>query len=347
MTAAPVGIRRAFVTGATGAIGSALTERLSREGWQVAALARRSENAVHFRALRGVEVVVGDLDDHATLAEACRHRDVVFHLAALVHAPAGTPEREFHHVNVEGTRSLLDAAVRGGAKRFVLFSSVAVYADTSAVMDEGSATLPQTPYGRSKLAAERAAGGRRGEIEVTILRLPVVYGRRDRGNVMHLVRAIDRGRFAIVGSGENLKTMVGLDNVVDATLIAAVDPRAAAKTYIVSDARDYTQAEIAATIADLLGKSRRVPKIPRLPMLALGHLADAVSAVVRTSFVFTADRIRKVSASAQFSGDCFRRELGFVPRQTLRDGLVPVIAELREDRASFAEQELDRKPRAK
>jgi UDP-glucose 4-epimerase len=325
---APRAAPKAFVTGATGAIGSALTERLSREGWRVNALARRTDSAANLEGLRGVTIVIGDLEDTETLIHASAGCDAVFHLAALVHADPSTPETEYTRVNVAGTASLLDAATTAGAKRFVFFSSVAVYPESDNVMDEESRTEPQTAYGRSKLEGEELAMSRVDEIEVVVLRLPVVYGPRDRGNVIRLVRAIRRGRFAIVGDGTNLKTMVGLENVVDAALLAATHPRAPGRTFIVCDARDYSQIEIATTIAELLGRSAKFPKVPRAPMLLLGRIADVVSTAIRVQLPLTSDRIRKLSMSTQHRGDRIRRELGFTPRQSLREGLEQVIASL-------------------
>ena len=327
---APRPAPKAFVTGATGAIGSALTERLARNRWTVNALARRSEGAEHLRGLPGMTVVTGNLDDTDVLVQASAGCDAVFHLAALVHADPSTPAKEFTRVNVQGTWAVLDAAIRGGTKRFVFFSSIAVYPETDAVMDEDSPPGPQTAYGQSKLDAEQVVMSRSGEIEVVILRLPVVYGPRDRGNVIRLVRAIRSGRFAIVGDGSNLKSMAGLGNVVDAAVLVATHPRAAGSTYIVCDDRDYTQAEIAGTIAELLGRKRTFPRIPRGPMLFLGRIADLVSAATRVRLPINSDRIRKLSMSTRFRCDRIRTELGFTPRQTLREGLEEVIASLRD-----------------
>ena len=327
---APRAAPKAFVTGATGAIGSALTARLSREGWLVNALARRAEGAAHLKNLSGVTIVHGDLDDTDTLSRGSARCDVVFHLAALVHADSSTPAEEFTRVNVAGTASLIDAAITAGAKRFVFFSSVAVYPETGAVMDEDSPADPETEYGRSKLEGEQLVMSRAEEIDVVLLRLPVVYAPRDRGNVRRLVDAIKRGRFAIIGDGANLKSMVGIANVVDASLLVAVHPRAAGRTYIVCDERDYSQAEIATTIAELLGKKPTFLRIPRGPMLMLGRIADLVSAATRVDLPLTADRVRKLSMSTRFRGDRIGRELGFTPRQSLRQGLEEVVASLRD-----------------
>ena len=174
MTGVP-SIKRAFVTGATGGIGSVLCERLASEGWQIVALARPGSRTSHIRNLPGVSLVTHDLLDATGLTELMRGCDVVFHLAAMVHAPANSPRSAFQKINVDGTRVVVAAAVASRVRAFILFSSVAVYPESDDWMDESSAVAPSTPYGSTKLAAEQLALEKRDQIRVTVLRLPVVY----------------------------------------------------------------------------------------------------------------------------------------------------------------------------
>lgn len=316
---------KAFVTGANGAIGSALTKRLSHLGWEVAALVRPGSEATHLTHLAGVEIVRGELGDAAALATGCCDRDAVFHLAALVHADPGTSEAQFQRVNAEGTRLLAEAAVKARVARFVYFSTVAVYPASGMVMDENSVVAPESPYGRSKLDGERVVMSTTPRMGVTILRLPVVYGPHDRGNVARLIQAIREGKFALAGDGRNVKSMLALDNAIDAAVLVATDARAVGATYVVTDARDYTQVEIAETIAEILGKSRRFLKLPLRPMIVLARLADAFSSISGMRLPLTVDRVTKLATSARYSGARLRTELGFIPRQELREGLIQQI----------------------
>lgn len=317
--------RSVFLTGASGCLGTELARRLSRGGFHVRALVRDLRRAERLAALEGLELIEGDLHSPGALRAAARGCDIVYHLAALVHAPPGTSEAEFRRVNVEGTRNVLEAAIAGGASRVVFSSTVAVYPEREAIQNEMSPPEPATGYGASKLEAERLVLD--SGIGATVLRFPVVYGARDRGNVARLIEAIRRGRYFIVGDGLNLKSMVAAGNAAEAAMLAA-DARAAdGATYNVCDARPYSQLEIAETIAEILGRPKNFLHLPA----ALAHnaalLADAFSGVTGIELPLTSDRVRKLAANTVFSSARIEKELGFNPRISLREGLAEEIGE--------------------
>lgn len=313
--------RSAFVTGATGCIGSALVSRLASDGWRVVALVRDRNRAVHLP--NTVELVEGDLADWERIAETMRDCQVVFHLAAKVHASPKTPLEEFERINVAGTRSVITAAFENRIDRFIFFSTVAVFGEQDEMVDETRFPRPTTAYGATKLDAERIVLSAK-ELKPTVLRLPVVYGPGDRGNVAKLVEAIRQNRYFIVGDGQNLKSMVAVENVVDAALLVASDERAIGRTFIVTDGRPYSQEEISATIADLLGK-KRPAKLPRKPLLMVGRAGDFIEGVTGIALPITSDRVRKLSSNTIFSSAKIERELEFKPRVTLREGLAQTI----------------------
>ncbi len=313
--------RSAFVTGATGCIGSALVSRLSSDGWRVVALVRDRQRARHLPET--VEIVEGDLADWEHIAERMRECQVVFHLAAKVHASPNAPLEKFQRINVAGARNVVAAAIENQVERLICFSTVAIYGENDEVVDESKFPRPTTPYGATKLDAERIALAAT-ELKPTILRLPVVYGPRDRGNVAKLIEAIRRNRYFIVGDGQNLKSMVAVENVVDAALLVASDERAIGEVFNVTDERPYSQEEIAVTIAELLGK-KRPAKLPRWPLLMAGRAGDLIENLTGIALPITSDRIRKLSSNTVFSSAKIEYELNFKPRVTLRDGLAQAI----------------------
>ncbi len=320
--------RSAFVTGATGCIGSALVKKLSRSGFCTVALVRDPQRAAFLKEFAGVELAVGDLDGRDRMVAAMRGCDVVFHLAAKVHAPPETDESEFARVNIEGTRNVVEAAVESGIVSFVFFSTVAIYPESDEEFDETSPTAPVTAYGASKLAAEKIVLERASEtgMKATALRLPVVYGPRDRGNVARLIDTIRRGRYFIVGDGANLKSMVAVENVVDAAMLVAGDERARGQIYIVCDHRAYTQREIAETIGAALGLDRGFRRLPLGAAMMCGRIADAIGKLTGFDLPLSADRVRKLSSNTRYSSAKIERELGFRPRVTLREGLNVAVA---------------------
>ncbi|MBS1787376.1 MAG: NAD-dependent epimerase/dehydratase family protein [Acidobacteria bacterium] len=313
--------RLAFVTGATGCIGSALVTKLVHDGWRIVALVRDRNRASHLPV--SVELVEASLADQERIATAMQGCQTVFHLAAKVHAAPGTPLKEFERENVAGTRNVITAAIENRAKRFVFFSTVAVYGESEKIQDEAQFPRPTTAYGASKFDAEQIVL-EQTELNATVLRLPVVYGAYDRGNVASLIQAIRRNRYFIVGDGQNLKSMVAVENVVDAALFVADDERAIGKTYNVTDARPYSQEEIAATIAELLG-SRKPLKLPRWLLMLAGKTGDLVENLTGLNLPVSSDRIRKLSSNTIYSAAKIKYELGFEPRVELREGLIQAI----------------------
>jgi nucleoside-diphosphate-sugar epimerase len=326
-----VPLKRAFITGATGGIGSALCERLSAEGWRVVALARPQSQTSHIENLDGLTLVACDLLDEERLAGLMQGCDAVFHLAAIVHAQGHVADSAFRRINVDGTRAVVSAAGAAKVPTFVFFSTVAVYPESEEMFDESSPVAPATSYGATKLAAEALVLQMRDSMRVTILRLPVVYGPRDRGNVHRLIEAIAKHRFVVPGSGENVKTMVAVDNVADAALLVATDRRAAGQVYVVTDARAPTLSDVVSAVSTGLGLKRTPMKMPLAVLRAAGWFADALHEVFGATLPVSADQIRKLASNTRYSGERIRRELGFRPRVGLEEGIASAIAGFRLD----------------
>ncbi|MBI4182049.1 MAG: NAD-dependent epimerase/dehydratase family protein [Candidatus Aenigmarchaeota archaeon] len=199
-----------LVTGGTGFIGTPLVESLLRQGKQVRLLCRdpaRVRKRVHLEAVRG------DLLDPASLAAACKGVDQVIHLAALISYTHG--REQLFQVNVEGTRNLLAAAQAAKVKRIVFASSVAVYGHVTSRVDEQGPLRPDTPYGESKLLAEREilASG----IPAVALRIGPVYGEGSQ-IFASILKMLERG-FPVPRVQTNI-SLVHVSDVVQAFLLA-------------------------------------------------------------------------------------------------------------------------------
>ncbi|SEU42369.1 Nucleoside-diphosphate-sugar epimerase [Myxococcus fulvus] len=164
-----------LVTGATGKVGSRLTQRLAERGHEVRALVREPSRAVFPKAAR-VELARGDLLDAGSLAPAVRGVDAVVHCAAFFRG--ATPEQA-HAVNDLGTQHLAAAARAASVKRFIFTSTGLVHGSTGGrLVGEDDPCAPTVAYPVSKLAAERFLLGVEG-LDVRVLRLPFVYGDGD------------------------------------------------------------------------------------------------------------------------------------------------------------------------
>lgn len=168
---------RILVTGATGFIGVEVARQLAAAGASRRLMVHRPHRAVYVRDL-ATDLVLGELDDEATLERALRDVDAVIHLAG--HATFES-YRVVAHSLVGGTERLARLAVRAGVRRFVFSSSTLVYAAGGGPVDGRTLPAPWTGYGHAKLEAEQALARIevQGAMQVTSIRLPHVYGSGD------------------------------------------------------------------------------------------------------------------------------------------------------------------------
>ena len=259
---------RALVTGATGLVGSYLTERLLADGWEVRAVVR-ARGATAPLAARGVELVEGDVRAAGSLAGAASGCDVIFHAAAAVTARGGWSE--YHGINIEGTRNVIAAACHAGA-RLLHVSSVAVYGAgeryRSGMLTDEDAPLPPLPehayYARSKRESEALVldAHRRGELWATAIRPNVIYGRGDRQFTPRIARIVQFGFAPVPGGGHTTLPIVHAANVADAAVRAVAIDAAGGRAYNTANDHDVTLATFFRLAGEGLGRNVRLIAVP-------------------------------------------------------------------------------------
>ena len=283
-------LMRLLVTGANGFIGRALCGRLSECGHEVVA-AVRADTQTDLNVMR--QVAVGSVDsttDWRTALEGCR---AVVHLAGYAHHDennAVTLREAFWQTNVAGTGRLLRQAIESGIETCVFMSSCKAIGERSPLSLAGtplalshvSTTLPEGPYGQSKLAAERllTQGCTDAGISLTILRPPLVYGPGVKGNIATLLGAIWRGLPLPLGSIRNLRSFIHRENLIEAVLAALVADIRGVRTYTLADCT-FSTPELVRRLASGLGKRARIYRCPVPILKGLGHLSGKAPAVVR------------------------------------------------------------------
>lgn len=185
-----------FVTGGNGFIGRHVVSEVLDAGSSPKVLLSRPDPTFMDRFPRAV-VLTGDLLDGDVLAAGMRGASAVIHLAAKNIDHDG---RGFERVNVDGTRQVARHAIAAGVRRLIYVSSVGVYGHGShRLADESTPVRPDTPFSRSKAAAERVLleQHRQGHLDVAILRHRFVYGEGDRAVVPRLIKAAKKYPFWI------------------------------------------------------------------------------------------------------------------------------------------------------
>jgi nucleoside-diphosphate-sugar epimerase len=224
---------RVLVTGATGFIGGRLVERLVREeGASVRALVRNFANAPRI-ARFAIEMVPGDLLSPVALDRAVARCDVVFHCA---YGALG-PDAERRVVNVQGTESVLAAALAHHCRRVVHVSTMSVYGDpASGDIDE---TAPRkytgSAYGDSKIDAENAALGYCDKgLSVAVVQPTIVYGPWALTWTIKPLQQLQTGRVILVNDGTGTCNPVYIDDVVTAMIAAAGSAEAHKQAFLIS-----------------------------------------------------------------------------------------------------------------
>ncbi|NQV99376.1 MAG: SDR family oxidoreductase [Rhodospirillales bacterium] len=300
-----------LVTGASGFVGQHLCRALTKRGHRVTAAVRAS--ATPETAAVAQRVVVGDIGPDTDWSAALVGQQAIFHLAARAHVMAETtadPEPLYHRVNVEGTANLLAQAKSAGVVRIIFLSSIKVNGEqtTTHPFTEAMAAAPQDAYGRTKRDAELLLE-RDPELVATIIRAPLVYGPGVKGNFLKLLGLCDRGWPLPIGRIANQRSLIYLDNLVDALILSLEHAKSAGQTFLVSDGEDVSTPELFERTAVALGKPSRLLPVP-LSVLRLAGLLTGKSATI--------DRL---CGSLQIDNRHICQQLGWKPPVSLQQGL--------------------------
>lgn len=263
-----------LITGAAGFLGSALSNRLTREGHQVRGLDDLS--AGDPQAL-SPEVLFtrGDVNDRPKLWTLLQDVDCVFHLAARVSVPESVLyPREYNMVNVGGTVTLMEAMRDVGVHRVVQISSGAVYGDQGSLpFQEEAIPNPRSPYAVSKLSAEyyvRTIGSLWG-IETVCLRVFNAYGPGQRLPPAHapvipcfIRQATQNGTLVIHGDGSQTRDYVFIDDVIDALTAAASAPNIDKLVINVGSGTETSVRDLARLVTETTGGEPEVVYNPRV-----------------------------------------------------------------------------------
>jgi len=267
-----------LITGASGFVGSALCGHIVAQDRPLRRVVRRASGEHDGHS----QYVIPNIDDSVDWSTALANVTHIVHLAARVHLlvdQALDPLTEYRKVNVQGTVNLARQAAKAGIKRFVFVSSVKVNGESTKLGQPFTAhdtPAPEDPYGVSKYEAEQELLrlARDVDMEVVIVRPPLVYGLGVKANFERLMQWVSKGLPLPFGAiTNNRRSLVALDNLVD-LLIRCIDhPSAAGKIFMASDGEDLSTKEL---LQRLGGAMRRPVFLVPIPASMLNWLANLI-----------------------------------------------------------------------
>ena len=258
---------RILITGASGLVGGAVLEALLAQGQHEIAVAGRrdpkTQGAYQFYN-------VGNLSAHTDWTQVCSGVDVVIHCAARVHVVKETvadPLAQYRSVNTDATVALAQAAIKGGAARFIFISTMNVDgAQTSPnqPLRADDPYVPSQPYDISKHEAEIKLMdlAKNDPLETVIIRPPLVYGANAKGNFKTLVGLVQKSIVLPAFNCPAKRSFVSIDNLTHLILKCIDHPKAANQAFLVSDGHDLTTTELLQKIVKAKGVKRLFIPLP-------------------------------------------------------------------------------------
>ena len=299
-----------IVTGSTGFIGSLLTKKLIEDGLIVHTISRskKIDDCNHICCDFSKESVPKNL-----FTNIDNGVDVVFHLAGFAHdmRDASKTQKLYQEINVNTTIRLVELAVKSNVKSFVFVSSVKAGGLPlfGQCASEDYQSAPDSIYGKTKREAELKLLkiGKESNMHVSIIRPSLVYGPEVKGNLQLMLAGIKKGWFPPWPETGNQRSMIHVDDLVQAILLVSEDKRANGEIFIATDGTPYSSREIYNTMCGVTGKL--IPKwsVPK----TLFDLASLASPRIKY-------KINKLLGDECYSSVKLE-ELGFKAKKSLKD----------------------------
>ena len=269
---------------------------------------------------------VADIRFIEQLRDSIPCNTVIVNLAAE-HRDDVRPLSRYDEVNVLGAKNICSVANEKSVSTIVFTSSVAVYGFAPIGTDESGKIKPFHDYGRTKYEAEQIFKTWQAEAPkertLVIIRPTVVFGEQNRGNVYNLLRQIASGKFAMVGRGENRKSMAYVENVA-AFIDYASSFKPGVHIYNYIDKPDFTMNGLVDKVNRVLGRSEKIGfRIPFAIGLFIGMVFDFIAGIIGKQFAISAIRVKKFCANSVYNSAI--DQTGFVPPVPLEQALAETV----------------------
>jgi nucleoside-diphosphate-sugar epimerase len=317
-----------LITGAAGFIASHLIPVLESQDWSIVAAMRQPKTFSQTVEKRVIEKINGDTD----WTQALKGIDIVIHLAGRAHIlqeQASDPEAEFFAVNTAGTANLVKQSIAAGVKHFIFISSIGAIANQSQEpLTETTPCQPNTPYGRSKLQAEKGLMelASSSSMDWTIFRPTLVYGKGNPGNMERLIKLVNSGLPLPLGLVKNRRSFVYVGNLVDAIALSLIHPQGKNQIFNISDGEDISTPELISKIAQNLGKPCKLLPVPPSLLKIAGYVGDLGQKATKKNLPINTAIVERLLGSLVADSSKIQTTLNWQSPYTLDQGLARLLA---------------------
>lgn len=309
---------KVLVTGGTGSLGSVLVEDLLKKKYEVNVFARTKYESSN----PNLHSFAGDITDKDVAKEAVNGCEIVYHLAGLL--SYSSPYKELYSANYLGTQNILEAAIEGGAKRFIYCSTVGVIGELKKFpVDETHPCNPDNNYARTKYLAEKLVFENQDRIEVCAIRPAPIYGPNSK-LFSELIKNIHLGKLSYIGTGEYKSHMANVHNVSYALQLVALRKSAAGNKFIIADSEVKTAKEIYAILVKLLGISPK-PPIPYWKAYLAALYYEATQKISGKPPKLSRTYLKILTRNREYSIEKAKRVIDYHPRIGLEEGLKETV----------------------
>lgn len=311
---------KAFVTGATGFVGSHLVDLLLENGFEVSCLKRKT-SSVKWLEGKKITYIDGDLYSNEALEMAVKDVDYVFHVAGVVKAKN---KEGFEKGNNLATKNLVEitARVNPNLKKFVHVSSLAVCGPNlgKEPLTEDYIPRPITTYGRTKREAEKEVLKFRDKIPVVIVRPPAIYGPRDT-EILVYFKTFQGGLNSIIGFDDKYLSLLHVKDVVMGIYLAAIKETKSGSVYFIASDKEYNWDEIGRAASKVMNKRAIKIRIPHFIVYTVGAITEFFYKFSKNAPTLNLEKCLDITRSGWFASNLkAKKELGFTQSFPLDDG---------------------------
>ena len=315
-------LKNILIIGGSGFIGTHLIDKLLNQNAQIINFDIVKSNKSHQNLIE----IIGDIRNLQDLFNIPLIDIDIIYVLAAVHKDNIKQKDEYYDTNHRGIKNIIKYSSKINTNKIVFFSSAAVYGNSFDYVSEESTPSPENHYGKSKYLAEQELHKwQQNGIgkKLIIIRPSVVYGKGAKNNMSRMIDFISKGKFIMVGSGRNIKSICYVENLVNFTINISSEIINKNDIFNYADTPNYSIKDI---VNEVLNVSKtRIITIPFFLAYVIGLFFDLLSFITRLELGFNSNRVNRFCSNTSF--DVKRiEELGFKPKINLSESINRTIS---------------------